>query len=283
MTIRTLLPVGLTLLTALPAAAWQVRDLGDQRLPGVVGVVMDRETRRPIEGVAVTFTPRRADDSLGVPDRTLTDAEGRFVLPGLADGRYAVALDAFGYRPVEDTVAFRSELGLRVEVEMVPEAVELDPLLVVTEARSRHLQANGFYERRRRGIGRFVTRDEMSARLLTRASDVFRTMPGIRMSYAGHFGEDGVVLMRGGCVADVFVDGVPTVSPFPVDALLGSGDLDAVEVYHPSELPARFRATDCGAVLFWTRTPIRGQGDPWSWKKFLVAVGFLGTTLFLLH
>lgn len=250
--------------------------------PGVRGVVVDRETRQPLEGVAVTLIPvgAEADTALG-PSPVLTDNQGRFFLAELPDGAYEIELQRLGYRTLRDSIAFTVDFGLRIEVEMVPEAVELDPLMVVTEARSRSLDANGFYERRRRGIGRFLVRDDDLVRRTTQVSDVFRTMAGVRVT-PGRFGRSGTVLLRGGCVPDVYLDGVRTISPFPMDAMLSPDHLEGVEVYQGSEVPPQFGTTSCGVVVIWTHVPNPGTtGRGWSWTRFLIAVGVFGTSILL--
>lgn len=258
-------------------------DAPDRRdAPGVLGAVVDRETRQPIEGVAVTLRPMDDEPGLVAPQPVLTDARGRFVVGEMASGRYRIAIERIGYRSIVDSVAFHTDIGLRIDVEMVPDAVEMDPLLVVAEARSRNLEANGFYERRRRGIGRFVSREQIEAGSIMRVSDVFRRMAGVRMSSGGRIsGQGGVVLLRGGCRADVYVDGVRTIPPFPVDALLHPNDLDAVEVYHGSELPARFGTTSCGAVVIWTHVPNPRTGQPFSWKRLGFVAAFIAAAFLL--
>lgn len=282
---RALLSSALALATAFPAVAG-AQAAGDERdrrdAPGIVGVVVDRETRQPIEGVAVTLRPMDGAPGLAPPPVLFTDAAGRFLLGELESGRYDIAIERIGYQPVVDSIAYRSELGLRIDVEMVSDAVEMDPLLVMAEARSRNLDANGFYERRRRGIGRFVSRDEIQERSAMRVSDIFRGMAGVRMSSGGRVsGQGGVPLLRGGCRADVYLDGVRTIPPFPVDALLHPDDLDAVEVYHGSELPAQFGTTSCGAVVIWTHVPNPRTGQPFSWKRLGIVVGFIAAALLL--
>jgi len=284
MTVRALLSAALPVALALPgAAAAQARDARSQATdPAVLGVVVDRETRQAIEGVAVTMHPASDGvDTLAPLPPDLTDADGRFGFTGLDDGLYRIVLVRIGYRTVVDSVSFRADMGLRVEVEMARHALELDPVLVVTEARSRDLQANGFYERRERGIGRFVSRGETVLRDAFLASDVFRYMPGVRMSSTGRPGNRGVVLLRGGCVADVYLDGVRTLRPFELDALVRPGDLEAIEIYHGSEVPARFASTGCGAVVLWTRTPNPTSGKSMSWKKVLTVAGLIGTSILL--
>lgn len=102
------------------------------------------------------------------------------------------------------------------------------------------------------------------------------------MSGRGSAPGEEVVRLRGGCLADVYVDGVRLSPPAPVDALLAPTDLDALEVYHASELPAGFRTTTCGAVMAWTHVPNPGSvGDPFTWRKVLAAASFLGLALLL--
>lgn len=281
---RALVSSALTLMPVLPVAgAAQARDARNPATdPVVLGVVVDRDTRRAIAGVAVTMQPTGyGADNPAAPPPDLTDADGRFGFTQLDDGVYRIVLVRIGYRTVVDSVSFRADMGLRIQVEMASSALELDPVLVVTEARSRNLRANGFYHRRERGIGRFVSRDEAVLRDALLTSDVFRYMPGVRMSSVGRLGNRGVVLLRGGCVADVYLDGVRTIRPFQLDALVRPGDLDAIEVYQGSEVPARFASTGCGAVVLWTHTPNPTPGQSLSWKKILVVAGLVGGSMLL--
>lgn len=263
-----------------PALAAQAEEGAGARgdAPGIVGVIVDRETLQPIEAASVILRP--ADGGVdAAPAPVLTDASGRFLFAGLGDGEYTIEIERIGYESLESSIVYRAALGLRVDAQLVNEAVELEPLLVVADARSHNLAANGFYDRRRGGMGRFVTRDEIASRNAFQLTDVLRTMPGvqIRPSRVGA----GVVLLRGGCIADVYVDGVRTVSPFPVDDVLQAGDVEGLEVYHASEVPARFGTTTCGAVMIWTYTPNPGtRGNPFTLGRALAAVGFVALALF---
>jgi hypothetical protein len=246
---------------------------------GIRGVVVDRESGHPIEGVAVTV--RRVGDGTEVrPVTVLTDASGRFGFGGLESGRYGIEIERIGYQPILSSVDFRADFGLAVDVELVQEAVELEPLIVAAEARSRNLDANGFYDRQSGGIGRFLTREEIQARNELRVSSVLRTIGGVRMSSGGPRGQ-GLILLRHGCVPDVYLDGVRTMQPFPVDDLLQTNDVDGVEVYQASEVPARFGNTNCGAVVIWTHVPNRGaRGSPFTLGRALTVIGFTALALF---
>lgn len=249
----------------------------------LLGVVLDAESREPIDGVAVTL---RRDTDPGTPTprplSAVTDPDGRFLFRELEEGRYRISLERLGYGTVVDTVDYDPDLGLRVEARLVPAAVELEPMLVAVEARARHLENAGFYRRRAMGLGRFISREEIDRRNVMDVTDLLRTMPGVRLRYGSGIRAEPLVLMRGGCVAQVYVDGVPTTSPFYLDAMLQPGDVDAIEVYNASELPVQYGTSSCGAVLVWTRLPRSDElGNPFSWRRSLIALGFLGAVFLL--
>jgi hypothetical protein len=287
--VRAELATTTLILTAmLPVAlAGQVRAGGGAARdpPRVAGSVVDRETVEPLEAVVVTLRPLDGGvDRPGVSPSTLTGAAGRFFFEGLEGGRYRIEIERLGYRAVTDSISYSPDLGLRIEVRLVQEAVELEPLLVVAEARSRALERNGFYDRRRRGIGRFVTRDEIRTSNALEVSHLFRMMPGVSVRTPAGIGGQSVLLMRGGCVADVYVDGIRTIPPYPVDMMLRTTDLDGVEVYHGSEMPGRLSTTSCGAVMFWTYVPNPGDvGNPFTWRRTLVAAGFVALAFLLIR
>ncbi|HZD04702.1 MAG TPA: TonB-dependent receptor plug domain-containing protein, partial [Longimicrobiales bacterium] len=244
------------LLAALPALA--AAQTGESARPAqaaadsldLLGAVVDAETLAPLEDVAVTL--QRQVEPGAATRRSLavvSDLEGRFLFRDLEEGSYRIALERLGYGTVVDTVDYDPSLGLHVEVRLVPEAVELEPMLVAVEARARHLEAAGFYQRRAQGLGRFVTREDIEEQNVLEVTDLLRTMPGVTVRYGSGVFSEPLVLMRGGCLAKVYVDGVPTISPFSLDSMLQPGDVDAIEVYHASELPAQYNTSGCGAVL----------------------------------
>ena len=260
--------------------AGQTRSEGsNSETPGIEGRVIDRSSRLPLSEVAVIL--EALDESTpGFRVLTvLTNPDGRFSFGVPPAGRFAIRVERLGYRTVRDSVTHRPELGLRMQVELAEQAVELEPLLVITEARSRALQANGFYNRQRRGLGYAVTRDEAALQRAMRTSDAFRMMPGVQVRPGGMGVGRGIVRLRGGCLADVYLDGTRTVSPFPVDDVLQPNDIEAIEIYRASEVPPQFGHSNCGVVLIWTYVPPAGAEGSWSWTKFFAAVGLFGMTL----
>lgn len=263
---------------ALVAQAEQ-EERGRSELPGIQGFVMDAQTREPLEGVDVSL--RLVSDTAetgGETESTATDAGGRFVIRGIPDGDYRVELRRIGYRALSDSLPYRADLGLRIQAALVPEAVEVEPLLVAVEARSRRLEAAGFYERMSRGIGRFVDREEIEERDPLFVSDLLVAMPGVRLDRRSGA---TFVRLRGGCVPEVFLDGVRTIRPFSLQTL-HPDDVAGIEVYHSSELPSRFGISGCGAVMIWTRVPSpEGSGGGLEWSDLLVPLG-VAAGIFLL-
>lgn len=241
----------------------------------VFGVTLDRSTGEPLDGVSVALAPLPDGDAPAPP--AVTDSAGRFSFDPeiMADGLYRISFQRLGYVTLSDTVPFMAEVGLELEAQLVPRALELEPLLVVTEGRNRSLERQGFYGRRQRGVGRFLTREQLGAERALAASEMFRRIPGVRVRTTGGFPGRTVLTMRNGCHPDVYLDGARTHTPFPVDDVLSPEMVDAVEIYGVSQLPARFGNTQCGAVLVWTRTPNASPAQPWGWGRFLFAVGFV--------
>ncbi|MCJ7629704.1 MAG: hypothetical protein MUO50_15115, partial [Longimicrobiales bacterium] len=86
---------------------------------------------------------------------------------------------AFGFGRVTQRLELKRGREVDVRIELVPEPLELPPLVVVSERRSR-LEVLGFYERRRLGQGYSLTREEIETRRPALASDLFRMVPGVR-------------------------------------------------------------------------------------------------------
>lgn len=110
----TALGLGLVLLTPTLLAATP-----DHAPGSLTGQVTDRD-RRPVAGVTVTIR--------GLQRSTTSDAQGRYRLAELPDGRYRVSFARVGFAPrLEDvTIAGVTDLS----VELTPSAVALPPIVV---------------------------------------------------------------------------------------------------------------------------------------------------------
>ena len=210
-----------------------------------------------------------------------TGADGRFVIGLIKAGDYVVSVRAVGYRPLEADAELRGSDTLTVAFELERSVQVLESLHV--EAPAVHIIAKmvGFEERRKAGIGRFYTRDDLAKREHSPLSNVLRMTGGMVLIRRPFECADGFAPASGrgmairwlpwmncngypmapACYMSIYLDGariwVWGNSEIPdIDQLISVNGVEGIEAYRgPSELPVQFQATGsaCGAVLLWTR------------------------------
>jgi len=242
----------------------------DQEGVLVRGRVVDLSSSRPLPAASVVL--EHLEDPEGGWSG-LTDSVGVFRAPRLPPAEYTIRVEALGFDPLEHRLALAGYGSADLQIELAPAALELEPIVVVSRRRTR-LENAGFYERRERGFGHSLTREEIEERQAMFVTDLVRTMPGVTVT-PGTMGRGGVLRMRGGCEPDVVLDGVRLSAPVRLDDILSVNDLEGIEIYSGSTTPMQYSRSSCGTVLAWTRDPGTGDGKPWSWKRVGAAAGFL--------
>lgn len=237
----------------------------------VQGQVVDQESGRPLAEVAVSL----ASGPGGTPGAgtRITNAEGRFRFRSVPPGTYRIVATRIGYRERTDTLEVEAGSDLEMYLPLTVSPVPLAPITVEV---TRHAPGplDDFQDRRRTRPGTFIDREQIENRHPIYFSDLLRMVPGARV-VPGRF-SGSVVLLRGGCRPRLWVDGVPiSSSPEGVDAIIQPLDVEAIEIYHASELPAEFGSSSCGAIIVWTR-----RGEPTGragsfWKRLALGLGFL--------
>src|SRR6266853_1959348 len=114
----------------------------------------------------------------------------------------------------------------------------------------------GFDERRRRGTGFFVTREQILQRNAPTVAELLRTVPSV-MSICNLRGcQMRLPSTKGPCSPEFFLDGYPatfsTGPNFPLSQIRG------VEVYRDQfSVPAEFQRPNltCGVIAIWTVEP----------------------------
>ncbi len=234
------------LMMAQPAVAQST----DGRAPTarVIGVVVDPDSRRGVENVAI---------HLG-PITTLTDDRGRFLLVGLQPGVQVLRSALLGYVERSDTIYIPRDESLEVEIQLTRDPVQLKPIEVTV--RSRILERNGFFARRASGYaGHFFTRDDVIERDPRTLTELLRPLPGVRLMRSGIEGDmvvfERAINLRGGglCQPALFLDGVRSQIRM-YDAILDPSHVEGIEVYTGAASPGRYN-DPCGVVLVWTRVP----------------------------
>lgn len=227
-------------------------------MTGIMGILTDRSEGSPLAGAAVRVDSGRR----GV----LTDEQGNFMIDKLAPGLHEVEFVQLGFATRRDTIRVVPGRITNVQVSLAVDPVNLDPLKVVVERREAALQSAGFYERRKRGFGKFIDREDIEMRAPATITDLFSGLTGVTVEA---YGTERRIVLRSGrvsfsagsCYPRVFVDNIvvhdggPT--PARIDDLVIPDGLAGIEIYPSStSLPARYSSMSagCGVILIWTRS-----------------------------
>lgn len=255
---------------------------------GVTGVVRDAVSSAPITGAVVVIL---SAEGVELQART-TAADGRYVFSPITPGRYHLRAAHLGFRPaVRPDVSVRAGQVARLDLALEPNPVPVAEVRVTGTQRSRAPLLAGYYQRLDRGLGRFVTRDDIEKRRPGRVTDLLRELPGLRVACGSGVAEVSIdrVLDRR-CRVQLFLNGVlmnrPTQAQeaevsglgvgggelsageraaseitgadIDVDALATPSEVEGIEVYSGiSSTPMEFlgRNARCGTIAIWTRMP----------------------------
>ncbi len=242
------------------------------------GVVEDRSLRTGVAAAALRLVLEvEGGDGPGPTFETVARTGGRFEFTGLPAGRYELSVRALGYQRVVQELTVTGDSHLLVG--LVPQAVELDALVVLSR-RSRTLESVGFYQRRESArSGSTFTREEITASGGYLTSDVLRNVPGVTIRRTRT--ETPVVLLRGGCRPDVVVDGINLGTGVLIDDLVRPADLEGLEVHRGGTMLFPFSNSRCGSVTAWTVDPsARDDGFAFSWPRLVTGVA-LGAFILL--
>lgn len=244
----------------------------------VSGRLLDRASGDEISAATISFLS--ATGSAEVVWRGETARSGRFRSDPIPAATYELRVEALGFPTLQQEIEFTGGGEIDLRIELAPEAVELEPL-VVTARRQTRLERNGFYDRRRLGMGHTRTREDIDALNPFRFSDIFRTIPGVQVVPV-RGGTGSALRMRGRCRPDLVVDGVTLSGVYSIDDVVSAHDVEAVEVHSIGSVPLELaRSSSCGAVLVWTRDGSGVDGRPITWRRVLVAAGFVAGVLLL--
>lgn len=206
------------------------------------------------------YPVKEAQVSIAALGRTTrTDADGRFVLDAMPRGPVELSIRHLGFGHQTVSAVLTTASVDSILITLAENVVELDAIDV--KAR-RHPFMIEFDQRKARGVGTFVTRAQIDARNTSSPSDLFRSMPQVRLirinsGFGVRFPSSGQMRGRGQgvCVPMIWIDGQKAPG-MEIDDLR-SGDIEAIELYRgASTTPAQFAtagATQCGAVVVWTR------------------------------
>jgi len=126
----------LNLLRLVPLALLVCAGVASAQSTGVItGVVTDGSTSKPVVGAVVVAT----SPALQGEKTAVTGSDGSFTISGLPAGSYKLAAQLGSYKPAERSdLAVRADTTLRANLAVVPEAVQMEEI-VVTGSRVRRM------------------------------------------------------------------------------------------------------------------------------------------------
>ena len=219
---------------------------GDGRLSGTV---VTADGGRPIMGAQVNIMSG---------SRVRTNERGEFTLLDTPAGTRTLEVRALSFYPERRPVDVIAD-GPHIYVALSTLKAVLDTVRVTASRPSDRLRS-GFMERRRSGVGRFMTEEDVRRRQPIVTSDLFRMVPGVRMQYdASRF--DNRILMRGAvdewCSPVIYIDGrqMNDLTVDEVDTWVRPKDITGIEVYAGAGVAAAYEQgmTSCGSIVIWTR------------------------------
>lgn len=220
----------------------------------LAGVIRDTMSR-PIPGATVLV------DSIGLS--AVSDDSGRFHLAGIPSGANGFTIMRIGYKAVSFTTILAPDTTLVIAIQL--RSAQLLPDIVVAADRiSPRLARTGFYERRRTGLGSFLTPERIdSLSSVGSPAQLLRDVRGIEL--VCRYTSCEVHTRRAPDCLLLFVDGAQI--PGQLDDVLTTGAVSAIEVYErPSLVPVEFQGrlpskkgiltarAGCGALVVWTKS-----------------------------
>lgn len=201
-------------------------------------------------------------DVLGTPGATLTKENGEFTIAGLPSGTQSLVVRQIGFAPEEVAVDLSTRAPAEVTVTMARPATMLSTVVVKAD-RDVGLERVGFAQRKKSGGGYYIDGETIAQRAPNMLTDLFRTIPGLRVVPSGNgidYTVESARQVTGNCVR-YYVDGAPFEAVFPgdVDRILPVNEIAAVEVYNGISVPAQFQMagnSSCAAIVMWSKTRV---------------------------
>jgi len=249
----------------------------------VIGAIVDAQDGRPLSGVQIQV--------VGTTVGTLSDAEGRFTLANVPEGRQQLRLQRLGYATVTRNVEVVSGEAQMIEVRMSPSALSLAEVVVtVTGETQRRSVANS--------IGT-VGQADLERTAASNVQDLLSgRMAGVTvLGNSGQAGAGGAIQLRGvnsltqGNEPIIYVDGVRVFNGRTATSVAGRqyispfndidpSDIERVEVVKGPAATTLYGTEASGGVIqIFTK---RGREGPAEWSAELTggfhSMGHVGPT-----
>jgi hypothetical protein len=236
------------------ANAQAVASVATRPLGRLLGV-FDDATGLPIGGAEVV--------NLATHTIVLTSVSGAVSLAHLESGVTVLQIRKIGYASQMQTVMVSPADTVSITIALKPLAQAL-PEVRTTAANTTTGKLAMFEQHRAEGFGHFITADQLEKAQGRLTSDVFRTIPGIKLWpnpksgnawYVGSTRGSQSIVAGKVCLATVMVDGVIRPGPFDINSFKPE-EMVGVEYYAGgATTPVAYSGTHDGrgTVVIWTR------------------------------
>jgi hypothetical protein len=234
--------------------------LGQQPRSRLQLIILEAESNTPVADAQVML-----DGSVA----GMTDESGAVLLDVSPAVRMAVGIRRIGYASRDLNLAVPAGETIILSVPMELQPVELSAVGVDVTVGPRSTRLAGFYQRMRTGAGEYITREEIERRNPRDLSDLFRSIPGIRLLSAPggdrpvlgatrSLGLDVVNPDGAGCAIQYFLDGSP-IKPIH-DGVVGAEvmlqEIEGIEIYRRgATVASQYQRMNggCGVILIWKK------------------------------
>jgi hypothetical protein len=244
-------------LAALPAGFLPLQGQGRSV---ITGTVISDSGLVPVRGAKVTITRPGGSDTI-----LTSDGKGRFSLKRLSPGRYWIVASHLGSESpllaveLGEREVFVAEFTVRREV---PDLSKEPPVLPELETTAVSGRASTFEERMARGLGIYLTEEEIARRESASLNDVLRNVPGVRINCVREGCYPVIQRAPPGCIPSYYLDDM-LVDARVIAATRGT-EIRGIEIYQglsqlPPELVRDRQHARCGVIAVWSR---RGPEPP---------------------
>ncbi|WP_331050975.1 carboxypeptidase regulatory-like domain-containing protein [Gemmatimonas sp.] len=196
---------------------------------------------------------------------TRADSNGVFALDGIPAGTRTVDLRSIGSAPQLQSLDFTTG-AVRDTTLMLAPPIQTLATVKTTRPRMANYEAAGFFDRRKIGLGAFITEEEIKRFGFFDLNGVFLNMRGIRIDGGMVNGMPKLRGVQGACIPAFFVDGVRfmvdgprpmlgVLYPFTdLEVAVRPDQIKGIEVYAGPGAPPQFdvHSERCGSVVIWT-------------------------------
>ena len=229
----------------IPAEGFLRRDIfvGPRRSasnPRISGVVTATAGGRPLPGAVVSI-------SGGAEARA--NEKGEWTIEDAPSGTRMLEVRSIGFYPERRQVDVITNAP-NVNVALLTFKAVLDTVRII--AGRVDPDKLGFQQRRRSGMGRFITPEDLRTHPVINTTDLFRRIPGVYL--------DSAIMMRGAfelrCQAAIYIDGqhMSFLTAEDIDSWVPPKDIAGIEVY-TNQVPPQFSPglNGCGSIVIWRK------------------------------